>query len=299
MGMICIKRADGGVSLGGTKPGVPLKTVFNKWKGSAKPEWLPATFRSTTPEENDSRNGTLSLNNPRIFRDSWEDTGTKIVHNMVKVRVIKTDQIRAERDIRLVATDVEVLKRDGQAVPAPLKAKRQALRDMPATVQDALDFAIVETAANTGLRLNVALNYGGRAELVDAVNTLLKRARQSKEVLSVTESTFSAELYTAGLPDPDLLIRTSGELRVSNFLLWQIAYAEIWVTDKLWPDFKTTDLLEAILDYQKRERRFGGLGAAEDQPEPDTELVPAGQGSVSGDSPPDLDDPSRLVKYSE
>ena len=176
--------------------------------------------------------------------------------------------------------------------------------ELPAAVQDDLDFAIVETAANTGLRLNVALNYGGRAELVDAVNTLLKRARQSKEVFSVTESTFSTELYTAGLPDPDLLIRTSGELRVSNFLLWQIAYAEIWVTDKLWPDFKTTDLLEAILDYQKRERRYGGLGAEENQPEPDTELVPAGQGSVSSDSPPDLppldlNDTSRLVKYSE
>ena len=127
----------------------------------------------------------------------------------------------------------------------------------------------------------------------------MKRARQSKEVFSVTESTFSSELYTAGLPDPDLLIRTSGELRVSNFLLWQIAYAEIWVTDKLWPDFKTTDLLEAILDYQKRERRYGGLGATEGEAEPATELVPAGQRTVAGDSPPDLNDTSRLVKYSE
>ena len=171
--------------------------------------------------------------------------------------------------------------------------------ELPAAVQDDLDFAIVETAANTGLRLNVALNYGGRAELVDAVNTLLKRARQSKEVFSVTESAFSAELYTAGLPDPDLLIRTSGELRVSNFLLWQIAYAEIWVTEKLWPDFSTTDLLEAILDYQKRERRYGGLGTTEEDPVPATELVPAGQGSVPSSSPPDPNDASQLAKYSE
>ena len=175
---------------------------------------------------------------------------------------------------------------------------------LPTVVQNDLDIAIVETAANTGLRLNVALNYGGRAELVDAVNSLLKRARQSKEVLSVTENDFSAELYTAGLPDPDLLIRTSGELRVSNFLLWQIAYAEIWVTDKLWPDFTTLDLLESILDYQKRERRYGGLGATDSESEPATELVSAGQGSVSSNSPsdllpPDLKDTSRLAKYSE
>ena len=177
------------------------------------------------------------------------------------------------------------------------------IEELPAAVQDDLDFAILETAANSGLRLNVALNYGGRAELVDAVNTLLKRARQSPETLSVTETSFSSELYTAGLPDPDLLIRTSGELRVSNFLLWQIAYAEIWVTDKLWPDFTTVDLLAAILDYQKRERRYGGLGAAGHEPEAAAELVPAGQGPVGGSSPPDLppdlNDTPRLAKYSE
>ena len=175
---------------------------------------------------------------------------------------------------------------------------------LPQAVQQDLDLAIVETAANTGLRLNVALNYGGRSEIVDAVNSLLKRAHQSKEVLRVTESDFSSELYTAGLPDPDLLIRTSGELRVSNFLLWQIAYAEIWVTDKLWPDFTTLDLLESILDYQKRERRYGGLGPAEDQTESATELAPAGLGPARGSSRPDITRPginatSRLAEYSE
>ena len=170
---------------------------------------------------------------------------------------------------------------------------------LPAAVQQDLEIAIVETTANTGLRLNVALNYGGRAEIVDAVNSLLKRARQSKDAFSVTERDFSAELYTSELPDPDLLIRTSGEIRVSNFLLWQIAYSEIWVTDKLWPDFTTLDLLESILDYQKRERRFGGLGATGDSSESVTELVPAGQGPAPSSSPPDLDDSSRLAKYSE
>ncbi len=145
---------------------------------------------------------------------------------------------------------------------------------LPEAVRNDLDIAIVETAANTGLRLNVALNYGGRAELADAVETLVKRARKGED-FEVDEDAIGAELYTAGLPDPDLLIRTSGEMRVSNFLLWQIAYAEIWVTDKLWPDFQTVDLLESILDYQRRERRYGGLGAARPEDEPAAAFVGA------------------------
>jgi undecaprenyl diphosphate synthase len=114
-----------------------------------------------------------------------------------------------------------------------------------------------KTAANTGLELNLAINYGGRAELVDAVKTLL-----ADGVAEVTEDAIAQRLYTAGQPDPDLLIRTSGEMRVSNFLLWQIAYAELYVTETLWPDFTRAELLRAILDYQKRDRRFGGLGDA-------------------------------------
>ena len=141
------------------------------------------------------------------------------------------------------------------------------IEQLPASVQETLDYAIVETAANSGLRLTVALNYGGRTEIVDAVNTLLAQARQSGAELRVDETTFGDYLSTAGLPDPDLLIRTSGEVRVSNFLLWQIAYTEIWVTEKYWPDFRTCDLLEAIQDYQKRERRFGGLSPADPEPE--------------------------------
>ena len=144
---------------------------------------------------------------------------------------------------------------------------------LPAAVQDDLDVAMVETAANSGLRLNIALNYGGRAEIVDAVNDLLARARKLEKPIKVSERMLGEHLYTADLPDPDLLIRTSGEMRVSNFLLWQIAYAEIFVTDKFWPDFRTLNLLEALLDYQKRERRYGGLGDAADTAEPDRELV--------------------------
>jgi undecaprenyl diphosphate synthase len=107
---------------------------------------------------------------------------------------------------------------------------------------------------------NVALNYGGRAEIVDAVNRLLGNGgREMAARGGISESDFAQYLYTAGQPDPDLLIRTSGELRISNFLLWQIAYAEIWVTDTLWPDFGKQHLYEAIIAFQKRERRYGGL----------------------------------------
>jgi|SRR5579872_4592549 len=132
---------------------------------------------------------------------------------------------------------------------------------LPVQVRDELESAIHRTSRNTGLRLNVAINYSGRAELVDALNAIVEDARLEGRLgqLRVDEEAISSHLYTAGLPDPDLLIRTSGELRISNFLLWQIAYSEIYITEKLWPDFERSDLLEAILDYQKRDRRFGGL----------------------------------------
>jgi undecaprenyl diphosphate synthase len=129
---------------------------------------------------------------------------------------------------------------------------------LPAFVRGELDEVIRRTENNRGLRLNLAINYGGRAEIVDAVKALLEDARAGRAVID--EAAISARLYTAGMPDPDLLIRTSGEMRVSNFLLWQIAYAELYVTHTLWPDFTRTELLEAILDYQRRDRRFGGLG---------------------------------------
>jgi undecaprenyl diphosphate synthase len=106
---------------------------------------------------------------------------------------------------------------------------------------------------------NIALNYGGRAEIVDAARRAIEAGVRASDL---DERKFAEYLYTAGQPDPDLLIRTSGEMRVSNFLLWQIAYCEIWVTDTLWPDFRRHDLLEAVLAYQKRDRRYGGLKPA-------------------------------------
>jgi undecaprenyl diphosphate synthase len=132
---------------------------------------------------------------------------------------------------------------------------------LPAPARKELDAVIAKTSCNRGLRLNLAINYGGRTELVDAVNALLRNARLEGKLdrLEVTERSLDDHLYTAGLKDPDLLIRTSGEMRVSNFLLWQIAYSELYVTETLWPDFSRTDLLEALYEYQHRERRFGGL----------------------------------------
>jgi undecaprenyl diphosphate synthase len=131
------------------------------------------------------------------------------------------------------------------------------LHALPDFVREELDSVIRSTASNKGLQLNLAINYGGRAEIVDAVAALVEDARAGRIVID--EAAISARLYTAGMPDPDLLIRTSGEMRVSNFLLWQIAYAELYVTETLWPDFNRSELLRAILDYQKRDRRFGGL----------------------------------------
>ena len=132
---------------------------------------------------------------------------------------------------------------------------------LPPQVHEELLEVLAETAANRGLQVNLAINYGGRAEIVDAVKALVEAARRGEVTAeSIDEAAISAHLYTAGIPDPDLLIRTSGEIRISNFLLWQIAYAELYVTETLWPDFTRADLLRAILDYQKRDRRFGGLG---------------------------------------
>jgi undecaprenyl diphosphate synthase len=130
---------------------------------------------------------------------------------------------------------------------------REVLRDL----EEALDL----TRSNTGMVLNVALNYSARTELVDAFRAVLKKVERGQlSAEAIDEQVIADLLYTRGLADPDLLIRTSGEMRVSNFLLWQIAYAEIWVTETLWPDFTRRHLYQAILDFQKRERRYGGLG---------------------------------------
>ena len=131
------------------------------------------------------------------------------------------------------------------------------VEELAHSVRRELDRAEEKTRGNTGMVLNVALNYGGRAELVDAFNRLLER--QNGKRVTVTEELISQSLYTASVPDPDLLIRTSGEMRLSNFLLWQVAYAEIYVTATYWPDFRRKHLFEAILDYQRRDRRYGGI----------------------------------------
>jgi undecaprenyl diphosphate synthase len=130
------------------------------------------------------------------------------------------------------------------------------MEELAPDIQDELRHAIERTSGNTGMLFNIALNYGGRAEIVDAARRAIE---QGIHAADLDEERFAQFLYTAGQPDPDLLIRTSGEMRVSNYLLWQIAYAEIYVTDTLWPDFRRCHLLEAVVAYQKRERRYGGI----------------------------------------
>ncbi len=143
------------------------------------------------------------------------------------------------------------------------------INELPTEVQDTMQWASEATAKNTGTTLTLALNYGARSELVDAMRATLRDAITESEgdfarlqglIAEMDECHVSRRLYTAAMPDPDLVVRTSGEQRISNFLLWQIAYAEIFVTDRLWPDFRGIHLLEAIADFQRRERRYGGLG---------------------------------------
>jgi undecaprenyl diphosphate synthase len=149
---------------------------------------------------------------------------------------------------------------------------------LPDPVRRELESAVEATSANRGLLVNLAINYGGRAEIVDAVNSIVEMARLDGSIgrLKIDEDMIASSLYTASSPDPDLLIRTSGEMRISNFLLWQIAYSELYVTETLWPDFSRADLLQAVLEYQKRDRRYGGLSGGEsDHAQPDEALIPA------------------------
>jgi undecaprenyl diphosphate synthase len=129
--------------------------------------------------------------------------------------------------------------------------------DLPEAARRELQIAVDETRDNAGLQFNLALSYGGRGEIVDACRAIVASGVPLERI---DAELFEQQLYTAGQPDPDLLIRTSGEMRISNFLLWQIAYSEIWVTPTLWPDFRRRHLFQALIDYQSRERRYGGLG---------------------------------------
>ena len=133
--------------------------------------------------------------------------------------------------------------------------------ELPGDVQERMTWASEATARNSGMVLTLALNYSARSELVDAFRSMVTAASQNGGIdhLRIDEDLVSQHLYTRHLPDPDLVVRTSGEMRLSNFLLWQLAYAEIYVTSTLWPDFRGVHLLEGIAEYQKRERRYGGL----------------------------------------
>jgi len=190
--------------------------------------------------------------------------------------VLETSARLGLRVLTLYAFSVENWKRPAAEVSTLMMLLRRYLRSELSTLQEnnirfnvigrpdglapeiQVELAEAErrTAANTGLQFNIALNYGGRTEIVDAARAALAAGLAPDEL---TEARFADLLYTRGQPDPDLLIRTSGEMRISNFLLWQIAYAEIYVTETLWPDFRRGDLLEAIVAYQKRDRRYGGI----------------------------------------
>jgi undecaprenyl diphosphate synthase len=144
-------------------------------------------------------------------------------------------------------------------------------QELPPEVLETMQWAADATARNNGTVLTLALNYGARSEIIDAFRQLAAEMQaKGRPIDQITEDDLHRHLYTAQMPDPDLVIRTSGEMRISNFLLWQIAYSEIFVTERLWPDFRGAHLLEAIAAYQQRERRYGGLN----QPQPSDEIVP-------------------------
>ncbi len=168
------------------------------------------------------------------------------------------------RPAREVSALMAMLRQSLRGEREELKANNVRLKvigrtaDLPAPVRRAIDETEQFLAPCTGMLLNLAISYGGRVELVDAIRGMLgDRARGRLRAEDVDEELVSRYLYTAGLPDPDLLIRTSGEMRISNFMLWQLAYTELWVTGTLWPDFRRRHLFQAIADYQRRERRFG------------------------------------------
>ncbi len=145
--------------------------------------------------------------------------------------------------------------------------------ELPKGVQDDMRDATERTSGNHGMVLCVAMNYGGRAEIVDAMNAIVAEHNGHAGQAEITEESVARHMYTSGLPDPDLLIRTSGEMRVSNFLLWQIAYAEIFVTETLWPDFNRARLFESLIEFQKRERRYGGIREGQPHPEVSARVV--------------------------
>lgn len=175
-------------------------------------------------------------------RENWRRPKVEVSALMRMLRNLLRNEIKEldENDVRVMAIG--------------------RINDLPDFVQKELSRAVDKTRDNKGLTLILALSYGGRGEIADAASRAAKRVLDGRLAPEeINEDTFGQFLYAPDVPDPDLLIRTGGELRVSNFLLWQIAYSEIWVTDLLWPDFTRNELFKAIADFQKRERRFGGV----------------------------------------
>jgi undecaprenyl diphosphate synthase len=166
------------------------------------------------------------------------------------------EEVESLMDLFIEVLDREAANLDEKGVRVRLIGSPEGV---PARTLDAFRRTEERTARNAGLVLAIALNYGGRLEITEAVRAIAREVAAGRvDPDAIDETLVSDRLYTAGMPDPDLVIRTSGEVRVSNFLLWQIAYAEIWVTSTLWPDFRRGDYLRAVVDYQKRSRRFGG-----------------------------------------
>jgi undecaprenyl diphosphate synthase len=192
--------------------------------------------------ETSARIGIKVLTLYAFSKENWKRPKNEVssLFGFLKDYLKKQDKVLIENDLCLMVLG----QKDG----------------LPAVVRRELERVEELTRNNQRMKLCLALNYSGRAEIVDAVKRIL--GDESIYPEDLTEETFSRYLYTADLPDPDLLIRTSGEFRVSNFLLWQIAYSEIWITPDYWPDFRRKHLLQALVDYQKRERRFGDIQAA-------------------------------------
>ena len=209
--------------------------------------------------------GVPRLMGHRAGRDSVREVVRGCAGLGIEVLTLYTFSVENwQRPAREVAALMTILRQT-------LKAERRELRDnnvrlqvvgrtqeLPAPVRDEIARTQEYLEKCDGMLLNLALSYSGRAEIVDAVRRLVADARTHRlDPARVDDELFGSYLYTAGLPDPDLLIRTSGEMRISNFLLWQLAYTELWITETLWPDFRRRHLYEAIADYQRRERRFG------------------------------------------
>ena len=202
-----------------------------------------AAVRDTV--ENSARLGLEVLTLYAFSVENWKRPRFEVwtLMNLLKEYVRKETENLVENDIRF-----NVLGR---------------WEELDGTVVRELKRALDATRDCRGMYFNIALNYSGRCEIVDACRSIVADWAAGKRA-DIDEETIGRYLYTSGQPDPDLMIRTSGELRVSNFLLWQIAYSEIWVTQTLWPDFRRRDLYEAILDYQRRERRYGGVKPEEE-----------------------------------